>query len=120
MIIKKNVKLLKMNIITISDNAAEQIKKLLAKRELPAAGIRVKVKSGGCSGLSYVIEYADSKQDHDEIITDKGVTVFIDPKAVLFLMGSEMDFMEEQFKSGFKFTNPNEKGNCGCGKSFHV
>jgi iron-sulfur cluster assembly protein len=109
-----------MNIITISDNAAEQIKKLLAKREAPAAGIRVKVKTGGCSGLSYVIEYADEKQQYDEAISEKGVTVFIDPKAIMFVIGSEMDYVEEQFKSGFKFANPNEKGNCGCGKSFHV
>ena len=109
-----------MNIITISDDAAKQIKKLLSKRETHSAGIRVKVKSGGCSGLSYVIEYADGKAEYDEVITEKDVTVFIDPKAVMFLMGSEMDYEDGQFKSGFKFSNPNEKGNCGCGKSFHI
>ena len=107
-------------IISISDSAADQIKVLLEKRKKPSAGIRVNVKTGGCSGLSYVIEYADDKNEFDEVISDKGVTIFIDPKAVMYLIGSEMSYVEEQFKSGFKFENPNEKGNCGCGKSFSV
>jgi len=92
-------------IISISDSAAVQIKVLLEKRKKPAAGIRVNVKTGGCSGLSYVIEYADAKNEFDEVISDKGVTIFIDPKAVMYLIGSEMSYVEEQFKSGFKFEN---------------
>jgi iron-sulfur cluster assembly protein len=106
------------NIITITDRAANQVQTLLAKRGKESFGIRVGVKSGGCSGLSYTIEYADEKGKFDEVIEDKGVRVLIDPKAVMYLIGSEMDYMEEQFKSGFTFENPNEKGKCGCGKSF--
>jgi len=106
--------------VTISDRAALQVKALLEQREKPAAGIKIGVRSRGCSGLSYTIEYADEIGKFDEIVTDKGVTVVIDPKAVMFLLGTEMDFVEEKFKSGFVFTNPNEKGRCGCGESFHV
>jgi len=107
-------------IITVSDNAAKQVKSLLDKRGKASAGIRVGVKKGGCSGLSYTIEYADDVQKFEEVVEDKGVTVLIDPKAVMYLIGSEMDFVEEKFKSGFTFKNPNEKGQCGCGESFHV
>jgi iron-sulfur cluster assembly protein len=106
--------------VTISDRAAEQVKALLAQREKPAAGIKIGVRSRGCSGLSYTIEYTDEIGKFDEVVSDKGVTVVIDPKAVMFLLGTEMDFVEEKFKSGFVFTNPNEKGRCGCGESFHV
>jgi iron-sulfur cluster assembly protein len=105
-------------LITITDKAASQVRELLAKRGKESFGIRVGVKSGGCSGLSYKIEYADEKGKFDEVIEDKGVRVLIDPKAVMYLIGSEMDYMQEQFKSGFTFQNPNEKGKCGCGKSF--
>ena len=105
-------------IMTITDKAAHQVQSLLAKRDKESFGIRVGVKSGGCSGFSYAIEYADEKGKFDEVIEDKGVRVLIDPKAVIYLIGSEMDYKEEQFKSGFTFTNPNEKGKCGCGKSF--
>jgi iron-sulfur cluster assembly protein len=106
--------------VSISDRAAEQVKALLAQREKPAAGIKIGVRSRGCSGLSYTIEYTDEIGKFDEVVSDKGVTVVIDPKAVMFLLGTEMDFVEEKFKSGFVFTNPNEKGRCGCGESFHV
>lgn len=106
--------------ISISDRAAGHIQALLSKREKPAAGIRVGIRSRGCSGLSYTIEYADEIGKFDEVVNDKGVTVIIDPKAIMFLIGTEMDFVEEKFKSGFVFTNPNEKGRCGCGESFHV
>lgn len=105
-------------IITITDAAANQVQALLGKREKESFGIRVGVKTGGCSGLSYTIEYADEKGKFDEVIEDKGVRVLIDPKAVMYLIGSEMDYREDQFKSGFTFENPNEKGKCGCGKSF--
>ena len=107
-------------IISVSNKAIEQIKSLLAKREKTAFGIRVGVKSGGCSGLSYFIEYADEKNKYDEVIAaDNGVNILIDPKALMYLIGTEMDYTETQFKSGFTFTNPNEKASCGCGKSFN-
>jgi len=106
------------SIITITDKAADQVRALLQKRSEESFGIRVGVKSGGCSGLSYTIEYADDKGKFDEVIEEKGVRVLIDPKAVMYLIGSEMDYAQGQFKSGFTFTNPNEKGKCGCGKSF--
>lgn len=108
----------KKSIITITDRAAEQVKTLLERRGGESFGIRVGVKSGGCSGFSYLIEYADSKNQFDELLEDKGVVVLIDPKAIMYLIGSEMDYVEEKFRSGFVFQNPNEKGKCGCGKSF--
>ena len=110
----------KKQVMQLTDNAAEQVKVLLAERGKTSMGIRVGVKSGGCSGLKYFIEYADEKNPFDEIIQDKGVTVLIDPKALMYLLGTQMDFVSEQFKSGFTFTNPNEKGKCGCGSSFNV
>ena len=106
--------------ITISDAAALRVKALLAERGKPSAGIKVGVRSRGCSGLSYTIEYADEVGKYDEVVEDKGVKVLIDPKAIMFLIGTEMDFKQEKLKSGFTFTNPNEKGRCGCGESFHV
>lgn len=106
--------------LTITDAAAMRIKALLDSRGKPSEGIKVGVRSRGCSGLSYTIEYADEVSKWDEVVEDKGVKVLIDPKAVMFLLGTEMDFVEEKLKSGFTFTNPNEKGRCGCGESFHV
>jgi len=106
--------------IEITDAAAVRVKELLDKRGKPSAGIRVGVKKGGCSGLSYTIEYADDIKEFEEVIEDKDVTIIIDPKAIMYLIGSEMDFVEEKLKSGFTFKNPNEKGQCGCGESFHV
>jgi iron-sulfur cluster assembly protein len=108
-------------IMSVSSKAIEQIKSLLARRGKPAFGIRVGVKSGGCSGLSYFIEYADAKNKYDEIIVvDNSINILIDPKALMYLVGTEMDYTETQFKSGFTFANPNEKVSCGCGKSFNV
>lgn len=106
--------------LTITDRAAAHIVHLLAKREKPSVGIKVGIRTRGCSGLSYTIEYADEIGKYDEVVEDKGVRVLIDPKAVMFLLGTEMDFQDEKFKSGFVFTNPNEKGRCGCGESFNV
>ena len=106
--------------ITITDAAAERVQALLREREKPSVGIRVGVKKGGCSGLSYVIEYADDLQKFDEVVEDKGIKVIIDPKAIMYLIGTEMDYVEEKMKSGFVFVNPNEKGRCGCGESFNV
>ncbi len=108
------------NIMTLTDEAAQQVKILLDKRSKSSFGIRVGVKSGGCSGLSYYVEYADDKNKFDEVIEDKGVRILIDPKAVMYLIGSEMNYVKDKFKSGFTFNNPNEKGSCGCGKSFNA
>jgi iron-sulfur cluster assembly protein len=106
--------------LTITDAAAAQVAALMAKREKPAVGIKIGVRTRGCSGLSYTIEYADEISKFDEVVEDKGVRIVIDPKAVMFLIGTQMDFVEEKFKSGFVFNNPNEKGRCGCGESFNV
>ena len=106
--------------VSISDRAAAHIGALLSNREKPAVGIKVGIRTRGCSGLSYTIEYADEIGKYDEVIEDKGVRVLIDPKAVMFLLGTEMDFVEDKFKSGFVFNNPNAKGTCGCGESFNV
>lgn len=106
--------------VTITDRAAEHIRALIQKRDKPTKAIRVGIRTRGCSGLSYTIEYADEIGKYDEVVTRDDITVLIDPKAVMFLIGTEMDFVEEKFKSGFVFNNPNEKGRCGCGESFNV
>lgn len=106
--------------ITITESAANRIKALIEKRAKPTLAIKVGVRTKGCSGLSYTIEYADEIGKFDEVVEDKGVKVLIDPKAIMFLIGTEMDYVEEKMKSGFTFRNPNEKGRCGCGESFHV
>lgn len=108
------------NLLNITDQAANQIKVLLSSRDKPSEGIRVGVRKGGCSGLAYTIEYADDVKKFEDVVEDKGVKVIIDPKAALYLIGTTMDFVEEKMKSGFVFVNPNEKGRCGCGESFHV
>jgi len=106
--------------MTVTDEAAKRIQALLEKRGKPSAGIRVGVRSRGCSGLTYTLEYADEKGKLDEIVEDKGVTILIDPKATMFIIGTEMDYVDDKLQSGFTFRNPNEKGRCGCGESFHV
>ncbi|MBN9543068.1 MAG: iron-sulfur cluster assembly accessory protein [Alphaproteobacteria bacterium] len=107
-------------VINISENAIKRIKELLSKRDKESAGVRVGVRSGGCSGLSYTVEYADSVTEFDIVVEQDDVKVLIDRKAELYLLGTTMDFVEEKFKSGFVFVNPNEKGRCGCGESFHI
>jgi iron-sulfur cluster assembly protein len=106
--------------LSVTDAAADRVRHLLSARDKPAVGIRVGIRSRGCSGLSYTIEYADQKGKFDEVVEDKGVTILIDPKATMFLIGTEMDFVDDKLQSGFTFKNPNEKGRCGCGESFHV
>jgi iron-sulfur cluster assembly protein len=106
--------------MTLTAPAVERVKALLEKRGKPSAGIRIGVRTKGCSGLSYTLEYADAKGPADEVVEQDGVTVLIDPKASMFIFGTEMDFVEEKLQTGFVFRNPNEKGRCGCGESFHV
>jgi len=106
--------------MTVSDAAAKQVQALLDGRGKPSTGIRIGVRTKGCSGMSYTLEFADEKGPFDEILEDKGVTILIDPKATMFIIGTEMDYVEDKLESGFVFTNPNEKGRCGCGESFHV
>ncbi len=106
--------------ITLTDIAAERARALMEKSDTPVIGLRVGVKSRGCSGLSYFVEYAEEQKKFEDVVEDKGVKIFIDPTATMFLIGSEMDYVEEQFQTGFVFKNPNEKGRCGCGESFHI
>lgn len=106
--------------ITLTDAAAEQVKAILARRDKPAVGLRVSVSTKGCSGMSYVLDYADQAGPHDERVEDKGVTILIDPKAQMFIFGTEIDWQRDALQEGFVFRNPNEKGRCGCGESFHV
>ena len=107
-------------IIKLSENAANRIKEILSGVELNSIGVRVAVKSGGCAGMSYVIEYAKEINPSDEVIEDKGVKVFVDAAAVMYLLGTEMDYKKEEFSSSFVFNNPNESERCGCGESFKV
>ena len=107
-------------IFTVTEAAGRQIKTLLEGRGKPSLGIRIGVRQRGCSGNSYTLEYADDVNPLDEIVEVGNLRVFIDPKAILFVIGTKMDYKEDKLESGFSFTNPNEKGRCGCGESFHV
>ena len=107
-------------VIKLTDNAAHRIKEIMSKDEGKSIGVRVGVKSGGCAGMSYIMEYAKQINPNDEVIEDKGVKVFIDPGAIMYLLGTEMDYKKEQFSSSFIFKNPNETERCGCGESFKV
>ena len=107
-------------IISLSNNAANRIKEIMSNADENSIGVRIGVKSGGCAGMSYVMEYAKKIDPSDELIEDKGVKVFIDPGAIMYLLGTEMDYKKEQFSSSFVFNNPNETERCGCGESFKV
>lgn len=106
-------------LMTLTDGAADRLRALYAKGEHGKL-LRIAVKTKGCSGLSYDLSWTDAAAPSDEVITDKGVTVLIDRKATLFLIGTVMDYVVKAMTAGFTFTNPNEKGRCGCGESFHV
>lgn len=106
--------------LTVTPAALNQIKTLLKSREKPSAGIRIGVRTRGCSGYAYTLEFLDISNPQDEVVTVEEVAIFIDPKATLFILGTEMDYVEKNFEAGFTFKNPNEKGRCGCGESFHV
>jgi len=107
-------------VIKLSDNAANRIKEIMSKADNTAIGVRVGVKSGGCAGMSYMMEYAKEAKKNEEVIEDKGVKVFIDANAVMYLLGTEMDYKKDKFSSQFIFKNPNETERCGCGESFKV
>ena len=107
-------------IIKLSDNAANRIKEIMSSADDSTIGVRVGVKSGGCAGMSYLMEYAKEIRANEEVIEDKGVKVFIEPKAIMYLLGTEMDYKKEKFSSQFVFKNPNETERCGCGESFKV
>jgi iron-sulfur cluster assembly protein len=107
-------------VITLSDRAANRVKEIIDSAKEKIIGVRVGVTSGGCAGMSYVMEYAKTSNPNDEIVEDKGVKVLIDPKAIMYLLGTEMDYKKEELSSTFVFKNPNETERCGCGESFKV
>jgi len=104
-------------VITLTDAAARRVKDIIAKADRPLAGVRVGVRNGGCAGMSYTMEYAEMAARGEDVVEDKGVKVLIDPKAVLFLFGTEMDFHTTKLASQFVFNNPNQTSACGCGES---
>ena len=108
------------NIINISTSASERIREIISKANEDAIGLRISVKSGGCAGYSYDMDYVSEINPTDELVEHEGVKVFVDQAAIMFLLGSTMDFKKDKFKSGFTFINPNETERCGCGESFSV
>lgn len=111
---------MQQSMITLTDAAADRVRSLVEKSGKPVLGLRVGVKTRGCSGLSYFVEYAEEQKKFEDVVEDKGVKIFIDPTAVMFLIGTEMDYVEDKIQSGFVFSNPNEKSRCGCGESFSI
>jgi iron-sulfur cluster assembly protein len=107
----------KPQVMRLTDAAADRIKQVMAQADRPVAGVRVGVKNGGCAGMEYTMEYAESVAPTDEVVEDRGVKILIDPKAVLFLLGTEMDYKTEKLSSQFVFNNPNQTSACGCGES---
>ena len=106
--------------VTLTEAAAARISEIMGRAEKPYVGLRVGVKNGGCAGMSYTMEYAEDVKPFEEVVEEKGVKVLIDPKAIMFLIGTTMDFKVDKFSSGFEFHNPNETERCGCGESFKV
>ncbi|WP_334163433.1 HesB/IscA family protein [Phenylobacterium sp.] len=107
-------------VVTLTERAAERVREIMAKAEKPYAGLRVGVKNGGCAGQEYVLEYAETADPLDEVVEDKGVTILVEPKAVLFLVGSEIDYEVNKLSAKFVFHNPNETDACGCGESVTI
>ncbi|HET6970871.1 MAG TPA: iron-sulfur cluster assembly accessory protein [Phenylobacterium sp.] len=107
-------------VVTLSDAAAARVREIMAKAETPYAGLRVGVKNGGCAGQEYVLEYAKAADPLDEVVEDKGVTILVEPKAVLFLIGTEIDYEVTRLAAKFVFRNPNETDACGCGESVTI
>ena len=107
-------------VVSLTDAAANRVKEIIAKADRPIAGVRVGVKNGGCAGMSYTMEYAETAVPGEDVVEDKGVKVFIDPKAVLFLLGTEMDYQTTKLAAQFVFNNPNQTSACGCGESVAI
>ena len=107
-------------VMRLTEAAADRIKAIMAKADKPFAGVRVGVKNGGCAGMAYTMEYAEKPEKFDEVVEDKGVKLLIDPKAVMFLLGTEMDFKVDKLSSTFVFNNPNQTSACGCGESVQL
>ncbi len=107
-------------VMSITDAAAARVREMMTNRSEPALGLRISVKSKGCSGLAYSLEYAETILPQEEVVEEKGITLVVEPSAIMFLVGTEMDYVEDAMKSGFVFRNPNETGRCGCGESFSV
>lgn len=107
-------------LLTLTDAAIERVRHLVRRDDATGRALRIGVRTKGCSGLSYHVEFAEAPGPADEVVEAGGVTVYVDPKATLYLLGSRMDYVEDKLRSGFVFTNPNEKARCGCGESFHV
>jgi iron-sulfur cluster assembly protein len=107
-------------VMRLTDAAAMRIKDVMARADQPVMGVRVGVKNGGCAGMEYTMEYAVAVNPTDEVVEDKGVKILIDPKAVLFLLGTEMDYKTEKLSAQFIFNNPNQTGACGCGESVQL
>ncbi len=107
----------KFNVLSITDDAAERIRSIVEASDQPIKGIRVGVKNGGCAGMEYVLDKVVDVDPADDLVEDKGVAVYVDPKAVLFLLGTEMGYEVSKFRTGFTFNNPNQSSACGCGES---
>src|SRR5271165_1241493 len=107
-------------VVTLTDTAAERVKAIMARSETPVAGLRIGVKKGGCAGMEYTMEYAAEITPLDEVVEDKGVRILIDPSAIMFLLGTEMDFRMDKLSSAFVFNNPNQTSACGCGESVEI
>ncbi|MBB5754640.1 Fe-S cluster assembly scaffold SufA [Prosthecomicrobium pneumaticum] len=110
----------RLQVMSLSEAAAERVREIIADSERPIAGLRVGVKKGGCAGMEYTMDMVEAADPADERVADKGVTLFVDPKAVLFLLGTVMDFETTKLRSGFVFRNPNEVSACGCGESVQL
>ncbi len=106
--------------ITITGAAANRIRAIISNRDKPSLGVRLGTSTKGCNGLSYTVDYVDEVNPSDEKIEYEDITLYVDAMSLIYLIGSVMDYKDEKFQSGFTFTNPNEKGRCGCGESFHV
>ena len=107
-------------VMTLTDKAAERIRKIIQASDKPIAGLKVGVKNGGCAGMEYTLDYAEKFEPGADVIEDKGVKIMIDPKAVLFLLGTQMDYEVSKLSSGFVFNNPNQTSACGCGESVAI
>ncbi|HEY2356655.1 MAG TPA: iron-sulfur cluster assembly accessory protein [Phenylobacterium sp.] len=107
-------------VVRLSERAAERVREIMAKGERPYIGLRVGVKNGGCAGQEYTLEYAEAAAPMDEVVEDKGVTILVEPKAVLFLIGTEIDYDVSRLAAKFVFRNPNETDACGCGESVTI